>query len=234
MTFDSQLNSPLSVSPYSSASAPTAMNDDVRLRSSGLTAIGVFCIVGGILGLLVGLIGIISLIFGAAMASAFVPTGPQQQVQQEMNSKIQEVTSAFMIPNVLIILGTISVCSCLLVGGIGVFGQRPRGRILLLKALLIAMILECLRVTLHVLTQLEMLPIMEEYMPKMMDQAGNNGPSGPLMGSMMRVMTLAGLGLSVLWGLVKLGLYAWGRSYLKKPPVIDFYNASQDGTVTTK
>ncbi len=234
MTFDSQPNSPLPASPYSGASAPTGMNDDVRLRLGGLTVIGVFCIVGGIVGLLVGLIGIISLFFGAAMASAFVPTGPQQQVQQEMNSKIQEVTSAFMIPNVLIILGTVGVCGCLLVGGIGVFGQRPRGRTLLLKVFLMAMILECLRIALYVVTQLQILPIMEEYMPKMMSQSGNTGTPSPAMGTMMRVMTLVGLGLWITWGLVKLGLYAWGRSYLKKPPVIDYYNASQDGTVIIK
>ena len=228
MTSDPQPISPLSANPYAGESASFAVNNNVRQRPGGLTVVGVMCIVGGIVGLMGGLFGIVSLFFGAAMASAFAPTGPQQQVQQEMNSKIQEVTSALMIPNVLIILGTIGVCGCLLIGGIGVFGKRPRGRTLLLKVFLIAMILECFRIALYVFTQLEMLPIMEEYMPKMMSQAGNSGPSGPAIGTMMRVMTLIGLGLWVAWGLAKIGLYAWGRSYLKKPLVINYYNASQD------
>jgi len=129
-----------------------------------------------------------------------------------------------------------NTCNCsvnhllsLLVGGLGVFGKRPRGRTLLLKVILLAMILECLRIALYVVTQLEMLPIMEEYMPKMMSQAGSKGPSSEVFGTMMRVMTFVGLGLWVTWGLVKLGLYACGRSYLKKPPVIDYYNAFQNG-----
>lgn len=191
-------------------------------RPGGLTAVGVLCIVGGIVGTLSGAFALLNLFFGAAMANAFVMPGPQQAAQEQLNAQIQLIGNRYYIPNLLVSCGTLVVGVGLLVGGVGVFRTPPRGRTWIRRTLLAAIFLECLKAVVYTLTQLDMVPVMETYMQQIMAKSGGNAGQGA-MGSMMRVMTWIGIGMWLLWTVLKLGLYIAGRRYLKRPDVIDYY-----------
>ena len=206
-------------SPYAATYNPTIESDQ---RPGGLTTIGVLCIVGGIVGILSGLFMLLNIFFGAALGSAFTMQGPQQQAQQEMQSSMQAVATRFFVGNLISSVGTLVVSLCMLTGGVGVFRKPAWGRTLLRKTFLFAILLECLRVGIYTMTQLEMMPVMETYMQKMMTQPGGGNPPMAV-GGMMKVMTLIGLGMWLMWAALKLGLYIWGCSYLKKPSVINYF-----------
>ena len=66
------------------------------------------------------------------------------------------------------------------------------------------------------------MPLMENYMQQIMGQAGAaQAPSAT--GQMMRAMTWIGIGIWLLWAVVKVGLYIAGRRYLNRPYVVDYF-----------
>ncbi len=207
-------------SPY--AAAPVQKPLAADQRPSGLTAVGVLCMVGGMVGLFSGLFTLLNVFFGAALGAAFIAPGEAGDAQREMQASIQAVGERYFIGNLITSVGTTILGACLLTGGIGVFRTPAWGRTLIRRALILAILLECMKVAIYVMSQVEMMPIMEEYMQKLMTKPGGAAPP-PAVGSMMKVFTFIGLGIWLVWAMLKLGLYVWGRVYLKKPTVLSYF-----------
>lgn len=220
-----QTESSLTANPYAANLRPNDVMIVDDRRPSGVTAVGVLCIVGGIVGTLSGLFSLLNLFFAASMSGAFMVPGPQQAAQEQFNAQLLAIGNRYFVPNLLASSGTLLIGSCLLLGGIGVFRAPPWGRTWIRRTLLAAILLECLKAVLYTVTQLEMVPVMEKYMQRLMTAQGAN--AAPMaMGTMMKVMSWVGIGMWLLWTLVKVGLYIAGRRYLRRTSVIDYFSVA--------
>ena len=74
------------------------------------------------------------------------------------------------------------------------------------------------------MTQIEMTPVMLDYMEKIAESSG--GPGGEAMGQMMQIMMLAGIGFWIVWTLIKIGIMAWAAIYLNRESTKNFFAAA--------
>ena len=218
--------------PYSDM--PQAVSVPSRTRPTGVTVTAVLSIIAGILGCLVGLGTLVNTMVGPRMAQAFNQPGPYEQAQKEMNTSIQRLTSKYMAANVAVSIGTMALAAVLFVGGIGAIPGRGWARKLLLRAFLLGMILECVKIVPAAMMQLEMLPVMEQYFEKIASTpAPGGGAPPPMVGTFAKVGMLVGLAFWIGWAAIKLGLYAWGMRYLGRPHVKDYFEEPVTTAVPT-
>ncbi|MGV3483230.1 MAG: hypothetical protein ACO1RT_02295 [Planctomycetaceae bacterium] len=206
--------------PYSAHMPPAGSLEPGQHRPSGLTATGVLCIVGGVVGILSGLLTLLNALLSDVMASAFSMPGPDQAAQQQFYDQLQAVADRYFIATLVTSSATFLIGLGLLAGGVGIFSSPPWGRILIRRVLVAAMVIEIVKAIVYSLSQFDMMPIMESHMQQMADKAG--GGAMP-MGEMMRVMTWIGISIWLVWAMLKFGLYLAGRHYLKRPHVIAYF-----------
>jgi len=200
-----------------------------RQRPGGLTVICVLAIVLGALGLMTGCFGLLSQAFNQQMQNglAGLQAGANKEaaeLQQEMNAKVVAASAKFAWLNMLLAVVQLAVAASLLVGGIMSLKLRPLGRKLLLGAFVAAIVFEAARIYPTISVQQAMVPIMAEYMPKMMKaQAppGGQQPAGmdQAMSSIMSALGIVGMVFFVVTVAVKGVYYAIGIVYLRKPSV---------------
>jgi hypothetical protein len=209
--------------------------DSAPVRTGGLSAICVLAIVFSALGLLMGCIGLPSLIFPERMQAAMSPPqvgGNAQlvEIQQEMNAKALEINSKYRWISLPLMIGKIAIEFALLAGAIMSWGLKPRGRSWLLYAIVAALVLESLQMIPTIMIQRETFALMGEYMPKMMaaQPGAQNMPSG--MGDAMAtgasVAGIFSMVFAIAWLLMKIVYYAISIGYLRKPAVVALFSES--------
>ena len=111
-------------------------------------------------------------------------------------------------------VGGIVISGLMAAGGIGLLKLKESARVLLRRVLLVAIVFEFCRAIVYALTQLEMLPIMENYMGKISEAGG--GPGGEAMGQMMSLMMWIGMAMWGVWLLFKVAMMFFGSHYLNR------------------
>jgi hypothetical protein len=201
-------------SPFSDGASPYVTPIQAP-PARGPSVLATLCIIGGILGLMMGLFGILQLFLADQFSTMFTPTGnsPEAQVQQRFQAEVQAVTDRFLIPNILSMLALLTLGGSMLVGGIGMLQRLPWAGTLLRRVFVFGIVFELGRMLLQGLIQWNMAPVMQQFMRDLQSSA-NNGPGGEFMGTAATIGAVVGVIFAVFWGLAKIGLYIWGYVYL--------------------
>lgn len=219
---------PPSLNPYAaSPSHPGSIEEEVYtdLRPTGVTVTGVLCLLGGILGVLMGIGVVIQLLIGNQFATAMTPPGASGNVQRQMMSEMQAVSDRFMVATTCSSIGVFLFGCCLLIGGVALFKKRVWVPTWLQCTFFALVVFELARQVLLVFVQLEMMPIMDRFMSQM---AKTNGPPGQqaMMGTIQKASMIIGLAFSIGWAVCKIGLLIWGYRYLGKSEVRAYFSAN--------
>ena len=215
------------INPYSSRSLTAEAPSTITLRPTGVTVVAVLSILGGILGALSGLMQLVQHL-AQNLATAFLPAGQAGDAQRQWFAEIQEVNSRFLIPNLAVGAMTIVLGLCLLIGGIGLLQPKSWSRTFLRKTFLAAIAFEVVRMIYYVVLQIALFPVMQRQFEAMGSDAG---PGNPLANSetfqtMQTTFMVIGFAFALLWFLIKLAAYFWGRSYLNRDHVKAYCNQS--------
>jgi hypothetical protein len=192
------------------------------IRPGGLTAICVIAVVLGAMGFMSSGMKGVNLVFGKQLQAMFAGMGgmPNQKMadaQQEMNDAMWEVTDRFWIPNVVLACAQFALAIALLFGGLKALKLQARGRKVLLAALVCVVVFEFAQLGVNSLMQIQMMPIMETYMPRMMESApGNNAGGEEMARTFAKFSLIAGLIMQGGWMLVKMVFLAVAIWYLNR------------------
>ena len=152
------------------------------------------------------------------------PPQAQQQMaaQRAMQHDIMAVQyrwRPWLIGGFLLQAATVTL---LFVGCIKGLGLKPGAHVWLLAAMCVGIVQTLVQVTLNWAMQQEMMGIMTRHMTQMM-QATPGAPMPPGMPQMMSGMMSFSTTLSILfiavWGLAKIGYFAWSAWYVMTPSV---------------
>ena len=192
-----------------------------RVRPGGLTLICVLAIIFGALGILAACIGIVSQLGASVFQQAVAGQaggGEIPEVQAELLTRTMAISSKYTAIIVPLLVLKFLVEAALLIGGIMALGYKPTGRSLLSKALIGALILECIQYVPTFMIQRETQAITAELMPKIMAaQGGNAAPAGFDMTAMMSGLGTVMLAFGLVWLIIKVVLYILGLRYLATP-----------------
>jgi len=203
--------------PYASLPPIPGNGATAVLRPTGVSVVAVLCILFGILGVLSGLMQAGQLVFAQKFATAFVPSGEEGNAQREWFGEMQAINTKYIIPNAVSVAATTGLSICLLVGGIGLVKPTLWSRTWIRRTLLAAIIIETLRQVLYGVLQFELQPVMARQFEVM----APGGPSGTpeMFKTLQTAMMFIGYAFAILWFLLKLAGYIWGRSYLNRDTV---------------
>jgi len=209
--------------PYAAPPAVYAPGETSPGRPTGVTVVGVICLLAGIVGLLSGLMSLVGYFVGQNFANAFTPPGNAGNLQAQMQAEINTIAAKYFwlyFPLTIVGLG---ISGAMTTGGAGLLALKPWARILLRRVLMLAIVVEGCKGVVYVLNQLEMMPIMQDYLQKIMAESG--GVGGRAFGPMFSIMMLVGIGVWVVWALFKIGLMLWGNRYLARPSTRAYFEA---------
>lgn len=217
MTDTPQPNPFTDVSPY----RPTDLPEIAARRPGGLTAICIIAVVLGVLGLFSGVIKGANVLFGGQMQQAFGSMGavtPEQaQAQQEMNAAIAAEMARFAIANTILCSAQIMLCGALVYSGLRTLGLQAAGRKLFLAVCVCLLFYEVGQLVTMVIQQLSLSPIMELYMPRMMQTPNGNNEGAEKFGQIIaRMSIIVGVVMQCAWTLVKFVFYGFAIRYLLK------------------
>ena len=194
-------------------------------RPTGVVVTGVLCCLGGALGIIMCIVVVVQLLAGNAIAEAFTPPGAAGDAQRAMNDDIAAINASYIIPNVGLTVASVAVSICLVVGGVGIFMTRQWAPNWIRKVLLFTVMAELLRLVLYSMVQFEMYPVMLGHMEALAEASSANAPpqAAEMIKSLQRVGMIVGIVMGAAWFLVKLVLILWGRYYLARPHVMQFF-----------
>ena len=214
-------DNPYSDNPYQ-ASTPTAVPYRAP-RPGGVTVIGVLAIILGLLGVLGGCIGGVSIFLNPMIQNAVAPgpnANPVEKAQAEMNAQISAIGERYIVPNVILMLVWFVLAGALTFGGIQLLRVRPGAATLLYYTFMGLIVFELLRTVFGVFIQLQMFPVIEEFTKRIIREGPAGNPAiGQTMASVMRFSTIIGLIFGIAWPLVKIIVYGFSMRYLAKPNV---------------
>ncbi|WP_442510189.1 hypothetical protein SH528x_001797 [Novipirellula sp. SH528] len=227
----------MSESPSETTGDPAVSNPYVQapvvedvspVRPTGITVVAVVCIVAGILGGLSSVGSLANTLFAQRFAAMFTPQGEAGKIQVEMQRETMAIFAKYYIPNLLIGFLGIILGVALVAGGIGLLQRKRWGRTWIRRTLLVAIILECVRIVTYSLMQFEIFPVTKEYMQKIANAQG--GPmGGETVAWFSTIGVVVGMVFFIGWFLIKLFLMIWGRRYLAKP-MLDSYFVSPESS----
>jgi hypothetical protein len=208
------------VNPY----RPVGLPDLAARRSGGLTAICIIVVVLGVLGFFSGVLKGVNVVFGAQMQQAFgsmgAGTGDQARVQAEMQAAIAVEMKRFVVANSILSVAQLALCGTLVYSGLQTLGLKALGRKLLLAVCACLLVFEIVQLVVAVLQQLSMGPIMELYMPRMMQSPDGNNAGAEKFGQIIaRMSIIGGVVMQCVWTLLKFVVYAVAIWYLRMPKV---------------
>lgn len=199
----------------------------VRRRPGGVTAVGVLAIILGCMGAFSAIAGMANSLMGGSMQQMFTPPQPgvpqqMQQAQEEMNAAIMEVVERYSMVNAALAAVHLGLAAALAWFGIRTVQMSDHGRRMLQFVMLTAIVFEAVRAVPTVALQMEMAPIMEQHMGRMMEAARPPGkqisPSEEAtlntIGKMAGAAIWVGLAVALGWVLVKVIFYAMSARYL--------------------
>ncbi|MCA9120295.1 MAG: hypothetical protein H6822_33355 [Planctomycetaceae bacterium] len=215
------------VSPY----RPSDLPDVAVRRTGGLTAICIIGVVLGVLGLFSGTLKGINVMFGAQMQQMFGSMGaitPEQaQAQQEMNAAIAAELKRFAIANTILCVAQLILCGTMVYSGLKTLGLKEAGRKLLLAVCVCMLVYETGQLITFVFQQLSMSPIMELYMPRMMQAPNGDNQGAEKFGQIIaRMSIIVGVVVQCVWTLVKFVFYAVAIFYLRKATIVALFHAA--------
>ncbi len=192
-----------------------------KQRPIGLTVICVLAIVLGCLGILATIVTGVQLTVGQQLQQSFrSPGAPNQEIeeiQQEMQSKIQDVTRRFFVPHVILQVVKFALCIAMIYAAVRTLNLHASGRRQLAWVFAFLIAFEIVQLTVFVLLQLQMRPIMAEYMPKLMKVPdGANAPPAEFGQLIASATIIFGLIVHAVWSLAKIIYYGVARRYLRK------------------
>ena len=163
---------PYDPNPFGDAQPITAHAFPAR-RPGALTAICVIAIVLGTMGFMSSGMKGLNLLVGKPLQELMSSFGGAQnqemaKAQEEMNEAIWEVADRFWIPNALLASAQFVLAIALIFGGIKALKLQAIGRKVLLAACCFLAVFEIVNVGLTSLVQIEMMPIMEVHMQRVM------------------------------------------------------------------
>lgn len=232
MTDTPQPNPFTDVTPY----RPSELPDIATRRPGGLTAICIIAVVLGVIGLFSGALKGVNALFGAEMQQAFgsmgAATPEQAQAQKEMQAAIAGEMERFAVANGILSVCQLVLCGVLVYSGLKTLGLKAAGRKLLLAACLCLLVYEVGQLIVFVFQQLSMSPIMELYMPRMMqDPSGNNAGAEKFGQIIARMSIIVGVIMQCVWTLIKFVFYAVAVRHLRKTSVIALFDPSPTPTL---
>jgi hypothetical protein len=223
MTTNEHLSAPMIQNPYAGDLGALQERAHAQARPAGITVTSVLSIVAGLMGGMFSLLTIVNLIFSKQFMATSASGAGENAAQQEMLTQMQALGDKYLVFNGLIGLATLALAIVLLAGGTGLLMNKRWSRLLLRRTFLAAIILEVVAGGLYMVTQLEMMPIMDKYMGSI---SSGEGASDVVAASFMRIFTFIGMGLWLVWALGKCAMFFWGRRYLNKPTVVSFFEAA--------
>jgi hypothetical protein len=147
------------------------------------------------------------------------------EVQAEMSKALMAVANEWKTYNGVMAILTFFVAGALLAGGIMSHKLREQGRRILQIVFVVAIPLDLLRGVISILAGMATLQILREYMPQMihasMPAGGSPSSAGieSVASGMAEGSAVMGIVIGVGWTLLKIGFYAVGSIYLRKPEV---------------
>jgi hypothetical protein len=216
------LQNPYAPPPMNVAFAPSAKPS----RPAWLIVICVMAIALGGFGLLNGAIGVAGVAFQKQLQNAFAPRAqaglpPElQKAQQEYTQRTQDLQAQYAIPLGAAASARMGIGLGLVIGGIWCLGGKPNGREMFMLALAAAIVFEIANGILQVIFSMQMIGMTNEFFQKFVDNMPNQrGPGPEMMLSIMHGVMWLGIGLGLLWDLVKLGFYFGGLLYLRRSAI---------------
>ena len=227
MTDTPQSNPFTDVSPY----RPPNLPELASRRPGGLTAICIIAVVLGVLGLFSGTLKGVNALFGAQMQQAFGSMGagtPEQaKAQQEMNAALAAEMKRFAVANGILAVAQLVLCGGLVYSGLKTLGLKAARRKLLIAICACMLVYETGQLITFVFQQLSMSPIMELYMPRMMQTPNGDNESAEKFGQVVaRMSIIAGVVMQCFWTLIKFVFYAVAIHYLRKAKVAALFDSN--------
>ncbi len=194
-------------------------------RPKGVTVTAVLSLLYGMLMAFGSLMTIAQSLLSAQFAAAFAQPGNAGNLQAEMQAAMNEVAARYQFVNLL--LGGLGVVlgACLFAGAIGLLLKKEWSRTFLRRVFVGVIVLELSWLVIYAMTQLDMSPIMSEYMEKIAGAQGQKGAEAIAIG--MKIGMVIGFAFYAVWLAVKLGLVVWGHRYLKKPHVVEYFERQE-------
>ena len=142
-----------------------------------------------------------------------------------MQAAIAAELKRFVIVNGILAVCQVMLCGLLVYSGLKTLGLKAIGRKLLLATCLCLLAYETGQLIVFVIQQLRMSPIMELYMPRMMqDPSGNNAGAEQFGQIIARMSIIVGVVMQCVWTLIKFTFYAIAIRYLRKAPVVTLFD----------
>ena len=188
------------------------------IRPGGLTAICVIAIVLGAMGFMSSGMNGLNLLFGKQLQEMVAGIGGMQnkkmmKAQEEMYDAIWEINDRFIVPSVFLASSQFALAIALMFGGLKTLKLRAIGRKVLLIAVSLVVVFELVQLGLFAMIQLEMMPVMDVYMSRVLEGAPGGGPGGQKAAqTIAKFSMIAGFIMQAGWMLVKLiflGLAIW-------------------------
>lgn len=202
---------------FTQPESPLIAQESIRVRPTALTIISVLAILGGIVGVLGGVFGLVQLLLGQWLAEAFTPqVGPDAELQQQLQEKINAVNNQFLIPNIISTLALAVLGGLLLYGGIGLLRWKLSAADLLRKVVLFGIFFEIGRMILAGSIQYKMVPLITEQVTASM-KTNDGNPAGESLSQFVMIAMIATGVVWAFWVFAKIGLMIWARSYLGRP-----------------
>jgi hypothetical protein len=145
----------------------------------------------------------------------------QEQMNASMLTSMRPFVPILMVSALLQLVLAIGF----LYGGIRALNLDPLARQVLLWSCAVAFGLEIGHFVVATIMQLQLLPVMEQHMGRVMEASSNSGNMQQFGTAMARISMIAGLVFSGIWMLLKL-VYFWiSWSYLRQPQVRTLFGA---------
>ena len=200
-------------------------------RPGLLTAIAVFAIVFGVLGLMKSLVSVAGLLFNEKVQTMVIdlqpkaPNDAMQDVMTRMQNETMQLQERYKWINVGLAATNFLLSAGLLIGGILAIRSTPAGRSMLIGLFLLAALYELAVIYPTFAMQNEAMAIQKQYMPLIMQASAPPGRGGmpPGMGGMMSTFMEAGGIIAIVfgigWTLAKVAADVFGFIYLRRPAI---------------
>ena len=205
--------------------------DDVLIRPIGVTVTGVLCSLAGGLGVLMAVLIVLQLLFASQINNAFTPPGKAGQAQRQFQAELQAVTDKYMPGHLTVGVVNMGISICLLVGGIACLRSCDWAPLWLRRVFLALIVFELIRTIFYIVVQIDMAPALEQGLERMA-KADPNAPAAAMQ-SIQKISTIIGYVFWAVWIIGKLIVIIWGRVYMGKEHVVDYFRRANSVTPAT-
>lgn len=220
---------PTAYDPYLTPSLP--VGGDAGRSYSGrpgwLTALCVLCIVIGLLGAMNGIAGFFGTLFAEQMQTMFAPQSgagmppEMKEAQEQFQAESREVQKKFLVPSLIDAVFRVIIAVGLVYGGIASLGLKEPGRQVLIIACGAAVLFELGHAVLQSLVNMEMMTAFNAFAESFLQTLPQqkNGPPPELFLTIMKWTMTVMFIFQYAIGLVKIGFYIWGVTFLMRPAI---------------